>query len=106
MLGVQMDLALNARMDALVVRHIAKSKTAAILAALQEYLTQHEFDEAVAYAVRAPTAEGRRVTVGVELDPQLNSRLVAFCKRFTCYKRRAVVVALTSYVEKHREVGR
>lgn len=104
--GVQLDLELNAKVDSLVLRGVAPSKTAAILAALREYLAQHEYDEAVAHAVRVPTAEGRRVTIGVELEAPLNARLTAFCKRFTCYKRRAVVAAVAAYVEKNREVRR
>ena len=105
-IGVQLDLELNAQVDSLVLRGVAPSKTAVILAALREYLTQHEYDEAVAHAVRVPTAEGRRVTIGVELEAPLNARLNAFCKRFTCYKRRAVIAAVTQYVEKNRAVRR
>lgn len=104
-IGVQMDPALSAAIEALVDRGVAPSKTAAVLAALQEYLAEHEYDETVAQAVRAPTSEVKRTTLGVELDAALNTRLIAFCKRFTCYKRRAAVAALTYYVEKHRERG-
>lgn len=101
-IGVQLDLGLNAQLTELIERGVSPSKTAAILTALREYLTQHEYDEAVAHAVRIPTAEGQRVTIGVELDAALNTRLVAFCSRFTCYKRRAATAAITYYVEKHR----
>jgi metal-responsive CopG/Arc/MetJ family transcriptional regulator len=105
-IGVQLDLELNAQVDSLILRGVAPSKTAAILTALREYLTQHEYDETVAHAVRVPTAEGRRVTIGVELEAPLNARLTAFCKRFTCYKRRAVIAAVMQYVEKNRAVRR
>jgi hypothetical protein len=100
-IGVQIELPLSAQIDALVLRRIVPSKSAAIIAALYEYLAQHEFDSAVAQAVRAPTAEVKRITIGVEIDAALNTRLTAFCKRFNCYKRRAAVAALTYYVETH-----
>lgn len=100
-IGVQIELPLSAQIDALVMRRIVPSKSAAIIAALYEYLAQHEFDSAVAQAVRAPTAEVKRITIGVEIDAALNTRLTAFCKRFNCYKRRAAVAALTYYVETH-----
>jgi len=105
-IGVQIELPLSAQIDALVMRHIVPSKKAAIPAALHEYLTRFEFDAAVAQAARVPTEEVRRITIGVELDAALNTRLNAFCKRFNCYKRRAAVAALTYYVETHGKGSR
>ncbi len=105
-LGVQMDLDLNEQVEALVARGVAPTKKAVVLAALGGFLAEHERDENIKESVRKPTVEGKRVIVGVELDTALNARLDAFCKRFTCYKRRAAVAALTYYVEKHREKGK
>jgi metal-responsive CopG/Arc/MetJ family transcriptional regulator len=105
-LGVQMDLDLNEQVEALVARGVAPTKKAVVLAALGGFLAEHEHDENIKESVRKPTVEGKRVIVGVELDTVLNARLDAFCERFTCYKRRAAVAALTYYVEKHREKGK